>query len=74
MHYLNPNQMKPNCFTYCKSNTKIIHRKLFSKYFLKYLRKNISKYDFSKFIVNKTSIFAKLIRSLIRVFLKHYLL
>lgn len=23
MYYLNPNQMKPNCYTYCISNTKV---------------------------------------------------
>jgi hypothetical protein len=33
MHYLNPNQMKPNCFTYCKIYTNVHLKKLFGKYF-----------------------------------------
>ena len=59
MYYLNPNQMKPNCFTYFKSNTKLLNKKLFNKYFCFFLKKNISKSYFCKFNSNKNDHYAK---------------
>jgi hypothetical protein len=35
MHYLNPNQMKPNCFTYCKIYTKILEKNYLTSVFEK---------------------------------------
>lgn len=59
LYYLNPNQMKPNCFTYCKSYTKVILKKLFIKYFLIILQINIKYSDFLKLFTNNLYEYAK---------------